>query len=96
MIQKQKNIPVRKCIGCGARKPKDEFIVIVRSPKSEQNKSIKVLGGDDKKEGRGAYICKNPECLKKARKAKRLERTFKGKIESSIYDELEKAVESRE
>ena len=43
-----------------------------------------------KKNGRGAYICPNAECLKKARKSKGLERAFKMNIDSSVYDELEK------
>ncbi len=92
----QKNVPLRKCISCGIRKPKENFMVIVRSPRNEQNKSIKVLNGDEKKEGRGAYICKNSDCLKKARKSRRLERIFKKKVDDQIYDALEKAVTDHE
>ncbi len=92
----QKNVPIRKCIVCSARKPKKEFMVIVRPPKNEPNKSIRVLNGDEKKEGRGAYICKNPDCVKKARKTRRLEKIFKGKIEDNIYDALETAVNTHE
>lgn len=92
----QKNIPLRKCIACGLRKPKSEFIVIVRPPKAELNEPIRILDGNEKKEGRGSYICKNSECLKNARKSRRLERIFKKKIDDQIYDALEKAVTTHE
>ena len=92
----QKKIPIRKCIVCGVRKPKAEFMVIIRAPRNEQNRAIRVLNGNEKKEGRGAYICKNEDCVKKARKTRRLERIFKAKIEDQIYDALEKAVIDRE
>lgn len=92
----QKKVPIRKCIVCGARKTKAEFIVIVRPPKNEQNRAIKVLDGNEKKEGRGAYICKNADCIQKARKTRRLEKMFRAKIEDQVYDALEKAVISRE
>lgn len=92
----QKNTPLRKCIACGLRKPKSEFIVIVRPPKAQPNEPIRILDGNEKKEGRGSYICKNSECLKKARKSRRLERIFKRKIDDQIYDALEKAVTAHE
>ncbi len=93
---KSKNIPIRKCIGCGARKTKAEFVMVVRSAKCETVKSFRVLNGNEKKEGRSAYICKSMDCLNKARKAKRLEKTFKGKIENIIYETLEKMVSENE
>jgi predicted RNA-binding protein YlxR (DUF448 family) len=92
----QKNTPIRKCIACGSRKPKSEFAVIVRPPKSQQNEMIQILDGSEKKEGRGAYICKNADCLKKARKSRRLENIFKKKMDDRVYDMLEKAVTGHE
>jgi uncharacterized protein len=92
----QKNIPIRKCIACGLRKPKSEFMVIVRPPKALENEPICILDGNEKKEGRGSYICKNSDCLKKARKSRRLERIFKNKMNDQIYDALEKAVTAHE
>ncbi len=89
-----KKIPIRKCIGCAEHKSKHEFIKILRSPKNEGPKVLTIVHGDSKKDGRGAYICKNSECLKKAKKSRRLERTFRGKIEDELYNQLEKAVES--
>ena len=68
---KQKKIPQRTCNGCGAQKPKKELVRVVRSPEGEV--SLDLIG---KKPGRGAYICRNIECLKKARKTKRLARVL--------------------
>ena len=65
----QKKIPMRKCIGCNESKSKKELVRIVRSPEGEI--SVDTTG---KKNGRGAYICNDAECLRKARKSKRLER----------------------
>ena len=81
--------PVRKCISCGSKKSKEKFIMIVRSPKKECNESFSLLDGAEKKEGRGAYICKKSECLKNVIKFHRLEKVFKRKISSEIYDTRE-------
>ncbi|MBP3389253.1 MAG: YlxR family protein, partial [Clostridia bacterium] len=70
MVQKKK-IPLRKCVGCGEMKEKRELIRVVRSPEGEI--SLDKIG---RKPGRGAYACPSMDCLKAARKAHRLERTF--------------------
>ncbi len=67
-MQQQKKIPERKCVGCGEKKEKRELIRVVRSPEGEV--SIDLTG---KKAGRGAYICHDAACLKKALKARRIE-----------------------
>lgn len=81
----QKKVPMRKCIGCNESKTKKELVRIVRSP--EGDISLDLTG---KKSGRGAYICPNAECLKKARKSKRLERIFETAVSDSVYDEAER------
>ena len=63
-----KKIPVRMCSGCGEHFPKKELVRVVRSPEGEL--SMDLTG---RKPGRGAYLCPKVECLRKARKAKRLE-----------------------
>jgi len=68
-------------------KPKAELIRIVKNKEDEIS-----LDFTGKKAGRGAYVCKSPECLKKARKSKRLERTFKAAISAEIYDSLENSL----
>jgi hypothetical protein len=83
MIRKRK-IPLRMCAGCGEMKPKKEMVRVVRSPQGEI-----LLDLTGKKPGRGAYVCRNPSCLKAARKARRLEKAFSCKIPEEIYDRLE-------
>ena len=80
-----KKTPMRMCLGCGEMMPKLSLIRIVKTPEGE----IKI-DARGKMNGRGAYICKNAECLKKAHKAKRLERAFKTQISDEIYLTLEK------
>lgn len=78
-----KKIPIRKCVGCGEGKPKRDLIRIVRNVDGE-------IGVDltGKKNGRGAYICRNTDCLLKAQKSKRLERAFSCAIPKPVYDRL--------
>ena len=78
-----KNVPERTCIGCNSQKDKRELIRIVKN-----KEGIISVDKTGKANGRGAYICNNIECLKKAIKSKRLERTFKTKIAEEIYDSL--------
>lgn len=80
----QKKIPLRMCAGCGEHRPKKELVRVVRSAEGEI--SVDLVG---KKSGRGAYICKQVECLRKARKAKRLERGFDCAIPDEVYARLE-------
>lgn len=89
--QKQKKIPMRRCIGCSAQRPKRELVRVVRSPEGEI--SIDLRG---KAPGRGAYLCPSAACLAKARKAKRLERTFEVPIPGEIYDRLTEEIQCAE
>ena len=84
-----KKIPMRMCIGCREMKPKFELIRVVKTPDDE----IKLDGGA-RLNGRGAYICKNAECLKKARKAKSLDRSLEVTIPEEVYDRLEKEMDN--
>ena len=85
----QKKIPMRQCLGCREMKPKRELIRVVRSP--EGNISLDFKG---KASGRGAYVCPDAQCLKKAIKAKALERAFSTQIPAEIYEALEKEMEA--
>ena len=82
----KKKQPERKCVGCGVRKEKRELIRFVRSPEGEIS-----LDKTGRKPGRGAYVCRNVECLKKASKTKALERKFEAAVDAAVFDELEKA-----
>lgn len=81
---KVRKIPMRMCSGCGESKPKAELVRVVRSPQGEI--SIDLTG---KKPGRGAYLCRCAECLKKARKSKRIDRSLETSISTAVYDALE-------
>ena len=81
----QKKIPQRQCMGCRERKAKKELIRVVRG-----TDGVVSLDFGGKRNGRGAYICPNPECLKKAQKAKSLERSLEVPIPEEVYDRLAK------
>ncbi|MFV0503186.1 MAG: RNase P modulator RnpM [Lachnospirales bacterium] len=83
---KTRKVPLRKCTGCQEMKNKKELIRIV---KTEDNFEIDKTG---KKNGRGAYICDNTECLEKSFKNKGLERSFKCRVDKEIYEKLKKEV----
>ena len=85
-----KNIPKRTCIGCNEIKEKKQLIRIVKN--KEGNIFVDKTG---KENGRGAYICDNIECLEKAVKTKRLERTFETAIDTKIYEELKNVLEEK-
>ncbi len=84
----KKHIPLRKCIGCGEMKPKSKLIRIVKSLE-ENNQQYIYIDLTGKRNGRGAYICKNLSCLNLCRKTKRLERAFSTKIDETVYKCLE-------
>ncbi len=84
----KKKVPMRKCTGCQEMKNKKELIRVVRSEEGEYS-----LDETGKKPGRGAYVCKNIECLEKACKNKGLERSFKSAVPKDLYDELKKQLE---
>ena len=86
-----KNIPQRTCIGCNEKKNKNEFIRIVKD--NQNNISIDKTG---KANGRGAYICDNIECLEKAIKNKKIEKSFKMVISNEVYENLRKLINKNE
>lgn len=86
-----KRIPMRMCTGCGEMKPKRELCRVVKNKEGEV--SLDLTG---KKPGRGAYVCNSLECLKKARKSRRIERSFQMKIPDEIYDAMEKEMSEQD
>lgn len=83
-MQKPKKIPQRQCVGCREMKDKRELIRVVLSPEGEISLDFR-----GKKPGRGAYVCPNAECLKRARKSRALERAFSSAVPQEVYDALE-------
>ena len=82
-MQKVKKIPQRQCVGCRTMKDKKALLRVVKTPEGEI-----LLDTTGKKSGRGAYVCPDAECLKKARKSKALERALDTAIPDAVYDAL--------
>ena len=87
----EKKIPTRRCTGCGEHFPKNTLIRVLRTPEGEV-----VLDLVGKRSGRGAYICKSRDCLKKARRARRLETSLECSIPDEVYARMEEELESGE
>lgn len=83
-----KKISMRQCVGCGEMKNKKDMMRVLKSAEGPI-----ILDMTGKKNGRGAYLCMNKECLVKARKNRGLERSFKMSIPDEIYENLEKEFE---
>ena len=88
-MPKVKKIPQRQCVGCREMKEKKSLLRVVKSPEGEVSLDF---GG--KMNGRGAYICPDPECLKKVRKSKALDRSLEVPIPEEVYERLEKEMEA--
>ena len=84
MAVKPRKIPQRQCVGCREMKPKKELIRVVRSP--EGAVSLDFTG---KLPGRGAYVCPDAECLKRAKRSKALERAFSAPLPEDVWQALE-------
>ena len=84
-----KKIPMRQCVGCREMKPKKELVRVVRSPEGEISMDLR-----GKAPGRGAYVCRSVECLKRATKSRALERGFETAIPQEVYDRLQAELEA--
>ena len=80
---KEKKVPMRMCVGCREMKPKKELIRVVRSP--EGAVSVDTTG---RKPGRGAYVCRGAECLKRALRQRQLERAFECPLDDAVKESL--------
>jgi len=86
-MKNPKKIPERMCVGCHVTHPKIDMIRVVRS--LDNRFFVDITG---KSPGRGAYICRNEECLRRASKEHGFTRAFKSNVEAAIYDELRKEI----
>ena len=80
-----KKIPMRQCVGCGEMKEKPSLIRIIKD-----NTGAISLDVTGRKNGRGAYVCKNKECLAKLKKKNGLDKAFQMRVDKEIYEQLEK------
>lgn len=84
-----KKVPMRQCVGCGEMKNKKEMLRVIKTAEDEI-----LLDTTGKKNGRGAYICPDGDCLKKAIKTKGLERSLKTAIPQEVIENLTKEMET--
>ena len=84
---KPRKIPMRMCVGCREMKPKMELLRVVKPQDGEAH--IDRVG---KAPGRGAYVCDDVECLRRARKNRALERALDCRIDAAVFDELERQI----
>ena len=87
MPVKPRKIPMRMCVGCREMKPKKELLRVVKPQDGDAH-----IDRTGKASGRGAYVCDDIECLKKARKTRALERALDCAIEAEVFDQLEKQI----
>lgn len=84
---KVRKIPMRKCVGCGELKTKKELIRIVATPSGGME-----VDRTGKKNGRGVYICDNPDCFQKAYSSHGLERSLKRPVSGEVYEALKESL----
>ena len=88
MPVKPRKIPQRQCVGCRTMYDKRDLLRVVKSPEGEIT-----LDASGKKSGRGAYVCRSTECLKKAQKSKALDRALEVTIPEKVYTALQQQME---
>lgn len=84
-MPKTKKTPMRMCSGCREMKPKKELVRVVRTPEGDVRADF-----TGKLSGRGAYVCKNAECIAKCKKTKALSRALDTAVPDEIFAEIEK------
>ena len=84
MPVKPRKVPMRMCVGCREMKPKMTLLRVVKPQEGDAH-----IDRTGKTPGRGAYVCDDIECLKKARKSRALERALDCKIEDQVFEQLE-------
>ena len=86
-----KHIPLRMCMACNEMKNKKELIRLVKTKNDDDTYSI-IVDKTFKSPGRGAYLCKNLDCLKKVRKSKRINRIFSREVPDEFYAQVEEVI----
>ncbi|MDO4617754.1 MAG: YlxR family protein [Lachnospiraceae bacterium] len=86
-----RKIPMRKCVGCSEKKEKKELIRVLRTPEGEI-----LLDATGRQNGRGAYLCRNTECFRKAVRSRGLERSLGISIPEELTETLEKEISGLE
>ena len=88
MPAKPRKIPMRMCVGCREMKPKAQLLRVVKPQEGEAH-----IDRTGKSPGRGAYICGQIKCFRKARKSRALERALEARIDEAVFDQLEASIQ---
>ena len=91
MPAKPRKIPMRMCVGCREMKPKAQLLRVVKPQDGDAH-----IDRTGKAQGRGAYVCGQIECLRKARKSRALERALEAQIDADVFDQLEAQIQAVE
>ena len=91
MPLKPRKIPMRMCVGCREMRPKMELLRIVKPQEADAH-----IDRTGKAQGRGAYVCQNIECLKKAQKTRALERALETRIDEAVFEQLASQIQPEE
>ena len=89
MPAKPRKIPMRMCVGCREMKPKVQLLRVVKPQDGEAH-----IDRTGKAQGRGAYVCGQIECLRKARKSRALERALEAQIDDGVFSQLEAQIQA--
>ncbi len=89
MPAKPRKIPMRMCVGCREMKPKVELLRVVKPQEGDAH-----IDRTGKAQGRGAYVCGQIECLRKAKKSRALERALEAQIDEAVFAQLEAQIEA--
>lgn len=84
MPAKPRKVPMRMCVGCREMKPKMELLRVVKPQDGDAH-----IDRTGRSPGRGAYVCGQVECLRKARKSRALERALDARIDEDVFAQLE-------
>lgn len=82
-----KHIPVRECIVCGEKFEKSKLLRVAKIDEKI------IFDKNGKSGGRGAYICKNPDCYDKLIKKRRLDRAFRRSVDNLVYEKILKEID---
>ena len=91
MPAKPRKIPMRMCVGCREMKPKVQLLRVVKPQEGDAH-----IDRTGKAQGRGAYVCGQIECLRKAQKSRALERALDARIDEGVFAQLEAQIAALE
>jgi len=84
-VMKQRKVPVRTCTGCATSSDKRSFVRVVRTPEGHVE-----IDPTNKANGRGAYLCADPDCFEMARKRRRLDSALRVSLKDDDYTRLKR------